>query len=167
MPGRRRSEDLGGVAGLVKGYAERGVFRSVSQTEQRGGKTTFKVLWHHGRVFRLVVDPAAHTVSFPALLPGVPSRSPMLKELKAYLHQFETKGVPEHRRIDPKKAKLRVALRGGNVALALIVKRREYEYCTRRLVNLAHEVFMIFLPDGPYCEYRVETLGVDPKLVWS
>ena len=151
----------------MKGYAERGVFRSFSQTDQRGGKTTFKVLWHHGRVFRLVVAPASHSVSFPALLPGVPPRSSMLKELRAYLHQFETKSVPEHRRIDPSKAKLRVALRGGNVSLALIVKRRQYEYCTRRLVNLAHEVFMIFLPDGPYYEYRVEKLGVDPELVWS
>lgn len=167
MPARRRSEDLGGVTKLLRGYAERGVFRSFSQTDQRGGKTTFNVLWHHGRVFRLVVDTTAQTISFPALLPDVPAGSPMLKELKAYLHQFETTEVPIHRRIDPANARLQVTKRAGNVALTLVVKRRQYEYCARRLVNLAHEVFMIFLPDGPYYEYRVQKLGVDPELVWS
>jgi hypothetical protein len=167
MPGRRHSEDLGGVARLLQGYAERGVFRSFSEADRRGGKTTFNVLWHHGRVFRLVVDTTAQTISFPALLPEVPAGSPMFKELKVYLHQFETKAVPGHRRVDPTKASLRVTRRGGNVAVTLIVKRKQYEYCTRRLVNLAHEVFLIFLPDGPYYEYRVQKLGVDPELVWS
>jgi hypothetical protein len=167
MTARRRSEDLDGVSELLRGYAERGVFRSFSQADRRGGKTTFNILWHHGRVFRLVVDTTAQTVSFPALLPDVPAGAPMLKELKAYLHQFETKAVPAHRRIDPAKARLRVTRRAGNVAVTLAVKRNQYAYCARRLVNLAHEVFMIFLPDGPYYEYRVQKLGVDPELVWS
>jgi len=25
----------------------------------------------------------------------------------------------------------------------------------------------VFLPDGPYHEYRVEQLGVDPEAVWA
>jgi len=167
MPTRRRSGDLGGVIELLRGYAERGVFRSFSQADRRGGKTTFNVLWHHGRVFRLVVDTTAHTVSFPALLPDVPAGSPLFTDLEAYLHQFETKAVPVHRRIDPAKARLCIARRSGNVAVSLAVKRGQYAYCAKRLVNLAHEVFMVFLPDGPYYDYRVQKLGVDPEVVWS
>ena len=32
----------------------------------------------------------------------------------------------------------------------------------RRLVHIAHEIYMVFLPDGPYQDYRVEKLGLDP-----
>ena len=155
------------VADVLEGYAGRGVFRSVSHGRQRGGTTTFTMLWHHGRQFRLVLDSAAGVVSFPELLPGVPARSPMLKELRAFLRQFETSEVPEHRRIDPAKGRLRVAAREGGVSLALAVRSSEWEYCTRRLVHLAQEVFMVFLPDGPYDEYRVEKLGLNPDAAWT
>ena len=63
---------------------------------------------------------------------------------------------------------LRAVVRGGSFSLILEVKRSQhYEYCTRRLVHLAHEIFMVFLPDGPYDEYRVTQLGADPEAVWS
>jgi hypothetical protein len=62
---------------------------------------------------------------------------------------------------------LRVTARGGSVSLALAVRGGEWEYCTRKLVHLAHEVFMVFLPDGPYDLYRVDKLGLDPAAVWA
>lgn len=166
MARRAGLDDARIVSDVLRGYAERGVFRSFSEGPRRGGKTTFKMLWHYQRVFRLDLDSAAGTIGFPALLPGVPARSPMLKDLKAFLHRFETDEVPPHRRIDRSKARLQITARAGSVSLALSVKNGELEYCARRLVHLAQEVFMIFLPDGPYYEYRVEQLGLDPNLVW-
>lgn len=142
--------DAQAVGALLTEYAGRGVFRSVSGGDERRGKTTFTLRWHHDRRFRLVLDPKAGTVCFPALLPDAPARSPMVRELKAFLRRFETDDVPPHRRIDPAKGRLRVTVRAGNVSLALLVLDDEIEYCTRRLVHLAHEVFMVFLPDGPY-----------------
>ena len=155
------------VGELLQGYAARGVVRAVSDGDRRRGKTTFTLLWHHGRHFRLVLDPAASTVSFPSLLPAAPARSPMVRELKAFLHRFETDQVPAHRRVDLAKAHLRVAVRSGTVSLALTVLDGDVEYATRRLVHLAHEVFMVFLPDGPYDAYRVEQLGLDPNQAWT
>lgn len=155
------------VGELLTGYVERGVFRSLSDGERRGGTTRFTMVWHHGRAFRLVADATARRVSFPELLPAVPARSAMLKELRAFLRQFDTSAVPAHRRIDPAKGRLRVAARAGGVSVALEVRAGEWEYCTRKLVHLAQEVFMVFLPDGPYLEYRVEKLGLDPEAVWA
>jgi hypothetical protein len=106
-------------------------------------------------------------VSFPALLPGVTSSPSMATELRAFLRRFETEEVPAHRRIDPRKARLRVAVRRGQLSLGLDVKHGEYDYCTRRLVHLVQEIFMVFLPDGPYHDYRIETLGLDPERVWA
>lgn len=155
------------VTEALKGYAERGVFRGLGHGERRGKTTAFTMLWHHGRRFRFVLDETAGMVSFPELLPGVPARSAMFKELKTFLHQFETGAVPDHRRVDPKKGRLKVGPRAGGVSVALSVKNGEWEYCTRRLIHLAQEVFMVFLHDGPYSDYRVAKLGLDPESVWA
>lgn len=160
-----------GVAGIVgvalRGYAARGVFRSLSDGTRHAARTTFTLLWHHGLTFRFVVDQAESTVAFPALLPAVPARSAMARELKAFLEPFQTAAVPEHRRIDPRKARLQLTFRGGAASLGLVVKNREFEYATRRLVHLAQEVYLVFLPDGPYDDYRIEKLGLDPDTVWA
>jgi len=160
-------DDVRVVREVLKGYAERGVFRSLSDGESRGARTTFKMSWHHGREFRFVLDLSTRTVAFPALLPGVPARSPMAKDLEAFLGRFQSNEVPAHRRIDAKKARLQVAFRGGHASVALVARNHGLEYATRRLVHLAQEVFMIFLPDGPYYEYRIEKLGLDPDTVWA
>jgi hypothetical protein len=152
------------VRDVLRDYAGRGVFRSLDDGERRAGRTTFTMVWHHGLPFRFVLDTSARTVSFPALLPGVPARSSMAQELKAFLDQFQTSDVPAHRRIDPARARLRIAIRDGNVSVALAVRNGQFEYATRRLVHLVQEVFMIFLPDGPYSDYRVEKLGLDPDI---
>jgi hypothetical protein len=154
------------VGDVLRDYAGRRVFRSISEGDRRAGKTSFSIVWHHGLSFRFVLDPVGGTVSFPALLPGVPSRSSMAKELKAFLGQFETDQVPPHRRIDSGKASLQIAGRGGSISVGLQVKDLDFEYATRRLVHLAQEVYMVFLPDGPYSDYRIEKLGLDPDNVW-
>jgi hypothetical protein len=155
------------VRDLLKDYASRGVFRSFHEEPHRAGRTSFTMLWHHDRTFTCVLDLPRRTVSFPALLPGVPARSSMAKELKAFLGRFQTAAVPPHRRIDPAKARLEVGIRAGSVSLALIVVHGEFEYAARRLVHLAQEVFLVFLLDGPYYDYRVEKLGLDPDSVWT
>ena len=166
-PGRSRRVNPAGVAETVlRGYVDRGVFGSLGAGVPRGTQMVFTIVWHHGRSFRLIVDRAARTVSFPAVLPAIPSRSPMLGELRRFTRQFSSADLPIHRRIDPAKGRLRLASRRAGVSLSLTVVRGEWEYCTRRLVHIAHEIYMVFLPDGPYQDYLVEKLGLDPDAVW-
>ena len=91
----------------------------------------------------------------------------MLGELRRFTRQFTSADLPPHRRVDPAKGRLRLTSRPAGVSLSLTVVRGEWEYCTRRLVHIAHEIYMVFLPDGPYQEYRVEKLGLDPDAVWT
>ena len=167
---RRRSRPLnpaGAVEAILRGYVERGVFQSLGAGTPRGTQTAFTIVWHHGRTFRLTVDRAARTVSFPAVLPAIPARSSMLGELRRFTRQFTSTELPRHRRVDPAKGRLRLASRRAGVSLSLTVVRGEWEYCIRRLVHIAHEIYMVFLPDGPYQDYRVEKLGLDPDAVWT
>jgi hypothetical protein len=150
------------VAAVLEGYAEKGVFRGFSAHPKRGGKAAYKMIWHYDREYELLLDAHAKTLQFPAVLPGVPQRSPMYRELRAFVKSRTTGEMPAHRSVDPAKARLALANVRGSVSLTLTVKDGDCDYATRKLIQIVHEIFMVFLVDGPYFEYMVEHLGLDP-----
>lgn len=150
------------VAAILEGYANKGVFRGFSRGPVRAGKAIYKMLWHRDRFFELILDPARKTMRFPVVLPQVPANSSMYREFKEFVESRFAKSLPEHRRIDPKKAVIQPSNRNGNVALTLTVKGGDYEYGARKLIHLVHEIFLVFLYDGRYYDYLVETFDLDP-----
>jgi hypothetical protein len=106
-PPRRlpRVNPAGVVETVLRGYVDRGVFGSLGAAVPRGAQTAFTIGWHHGRSFRLIVDRTTRTVSFPAVLPAIPARSPMLGELRRFTRQYISSDLPPHRRVDPAKAR--------------------------------------------------------------
>ena len=162
---RKSDAAMESVNGVLEGYAQRGVFRTFSRGPSRNGKTTFRMMWHRDRLFELVVDVRSGTLRFPLVLPGVQAASPMYREFKLFIQSRQSDEVPPHRRIDTRKARVRSLNRGGNVSLTLTTEDDDYEYAARKLVHLVHEIFMVFLIDGPYYEYMVETFDLDPDRV--
>jgi len=120
------------------------------------------MLWHRDRFFELILDPPRKTLRFPVVLPEVPANSSMDREYKEFVKSRSDARLPEHRRIDPKKAVVKPLNRSGNVGLTVTVKRGDYEYATRKLIHLVHETFMVFLYDGRYYDYLIETFDLDP-----
>ena len=49
----------------------------------------------------------------------------------------------------------------GRVSITLTVKDGDFDYATRKIIQIVHEIFLIFLVDGPYFEYMVKHLGLD------
>lgn len=150
------------VTGILENYAQRAVFRGFSAHPQRGGKVTYKLLWHHDRPFELLLNIPKKTLHFPVLLPGVPSRSQMYRELRAFIRERQSEEIPEHRRVDPAKARMALANSRGLVSLTFTVRKGDFDYATRKIIHIVHEVYLVFLLDGPYFEYMVEQLGLDP-----
>lgn len=150
------------VTGILEGYAEKAVFRGFSAHPKRGGKAAYTMVWHYDRRFELLLDVTKKTLQFPALLPGVPARSPMFRDLQAFVKERVSGDLPEHRRVDPAKTRVALGNLRGAVSLTLTVKDGDYEYATRKLIQIAHEIFLVFLVDGPYFDYTVEQLGFDP-----
>lgn len=70
--------------------------------------------------------------------------------------------MPEHRRVEAAKARLAAANKGAFVSITVMVKDGDFDYATRKIIHIVHEIFMIFLVDGPYFNYMVENLGLDP-----
>ncbi len=138
----------------LRAYADRGVFRGFS--EIKPGR--FKFVWLTRHQMELNVDTAKCALRFKQLLPGVPANSTMYAELKNFIEQRHDRELPEHRRIDRRRAEVACVNRGGFVSLSLKVKNNQYAYGVNRIVNLAHELFL-HLRDV-YPEYLVENFDV-------
>ena len=120
------------------------------------------MVWHFDRPFELLLDVPAKTLRFPDVLPGVPARSVMYRALRAFLKERHSTDVPEHRRVNPVKARVTLNNKVGVVALTLRTKDGDFDYATRKIIQIVHEIFMVFLVDGSYYEYMVDQLGLDP-----
>ena len=148
------------MAAVLQGYADRAVFRGFSRGPVRGGRAVFRITWHRDRHFDLILDTRRRTLAFPLVLPMVPPRSAMYRKFQDFLKSRSTKDVPAHRRIDPKKAAVRCANRGGNISLTMRVLKSDYEYGARKLIHLVHEIYLDFLQE--YFDYQVEAFDLDP-----
>ena len=78
--------------------------------------------------------------------------------LRRFLEGRAADGVPEHRRVDPGRARVRVRNRGGAVSIELQAAPGELTYAVERAVKLLNEIFLSFLA-GPYDAYMVRVFG--------
>jgi hypothetical protein len=148
----KRSLDI--VRESLQAYADRGVFRGFSEVR----KGHFKFMYGISRQMELSVDEAKRELRFKKLLPGVAASSPLYAELKSFINRRHDHELPEHRRIDRRRAEISCANRGGFVSISLKVKRNEYAYGVNRIVNLAHELFLHLKDAHP--EYLAENFDV-------
>ena len=140
---------------ILKEYAGRGVFRGFSA--HRAG---FRLLWHRNQFFDLLFDAGTKTLRIPVVMPSVDAA--MYTHYKEFVKERCSNAEPEHRRIDRKKARVRTACKGGKVALSMVAADGDVEYALRKLIHLVHETYMVFLYDGRYYTYLIDTFDLDP-----
>lgn len=143
-----RSKEARAVSEVLANYARRGEFKALSEGSMRVGRIGYRILWHHERVYRFVFDLEASELCFPELMAPVNARSPVLKELNGILRRRATDDS-EQRRIDPDKGHARLFVRRAALSLCMTVQDGHYEYCTQRLVQLAHEMLTAFAGNRP------------------
>jgi hypothetical protein len=113
--------------------------------------------WHKERFYDLIYDVEKRSLRFPIVLPKAPR--PMYEEFRRFVASRQSTEILEHRRIDPKRVRISCSLKSGNISLLFISKDRDLEYATQKLINLVHEVFMVFLRER--YEYMIETFDID------
>src|SRR5258706_12966130 len=129
------------VAAVLEGYATRGVFRGFSRGPETKTRAEFKMMWHRDRFFELVLDASKNTLRFPLVLPEVPVKSAMYREYQEFVESRHSGDLPAHRRIDPEKARVRCANRGGNVSVTLTVLDGDFEYGARTMLPRVPQTF--------------------------
>jgi len=139
------SDGLDTVGAALRQYALRGVFSDYRMERRKNGVAEYNFGWLYGQPFTLTADLKQRRLVLVDLLPAVARDSMMHKELRAFLKGRAAAEVPEHRRVDPQRATAAARLRDGVVSLELALagdQRHDYDYGARKIINLAHELFL-------------------------
>ncbi|MCZ6830650.1 MAG: hypothetical protein O7F73_13880 [Gammaproteobacteria bacterium] len=150
------------VGVLLQAYAEKGVFRGFSSRSETPARADYRILWHRDQVFELRYEPRQSSLRFACVLPEVDPGSSMYREFRAWLKLRRSDELPEHRRCDPRRVRIKPYNRGGAVALTLRSLDGDMDYAVRRLIALVHEIYLEFLSSGLYHDWLIETFDLDP-----
>jgi hypothetical protein len=153
-----RIQPLAVVSGQLQAYAQRGVFRSFSQTRAESRVAEFSFYWLWNLPFHLSFDGKRKTLSFKKLLPGVLAGSELNTQLKAFIKDCCSNDQPEHRRLDPKRISIRYSNLRGNVSVTFLVLENEYVYGVKKALHLVNEIFVSFL-NVHFPEYMAQHFG--------
>lgn len=143
----------------LEAYANKGVFRSFASIARSGKTVTYRMKWHKDRFYDLIFDVSKRSLRFPVVLPKAPQ--PLYEDFKKFVASRQSAETLEHRRIEPARVRISCSRKNGDISLLFISKDNDLEYATQKLINLMHEVFMVFLRDGLYYEYMIETFDID------
>ena len=149
---RTPEQSLAVVRQRLQAYADRRVFSGFSEGRPVAGRHRFRFSWLGTEPLTLDYTPASGTFVFRALLPNVPARSALYSDLDAFVAGRASTRLPDHRRIDRRRARVRCVAARGAVSLELVATRNFHDYGVNRVVNLVHEVFLYLQ------EYRPEYL---------
>jgi hypothetical protein len=147
------------VTETLETYAQRGVFRAFSCISRSKTEVRYRMQWHKDRFFDLTFHPAQRALRFEAVLPNAPAQ--MYADFKRFVAERQSDALPEHRRIDSRKVRITCSRTKGDIALLFRAKDGEVEYAVRKLIDLVHQVYQVFLRDGLYYEYMIGTFEVD------
>jgi hypothetical protein len=109
------------VRDSLQRYADRGVFGGFSARTGRQCATEFRFTWLVPGAMSLTFDPAASTLTFNLLLPGVARASPLLAEVQEFIGSRSARTVPSHRRLDARRVTARCVYRRRAVSVVLDV----------------------------------------------
>ncbi len=160
--GSERSSEV--VRQTLESYAKRGIFRAYGGQPSEGEQSRFSFRWHMDATFHVVYGPSRRELLFSDVLPKIASRSRMYRALRVYVEAHTSPTLPEHRRIDPRKARVTVTNRDGMISFIVALKDAHLEYGVRKAVNLIHELFVDFLRNPLYFDYLVEHFQLDPDM---
>jgi hypothetical protein len=145
------------VSGALQRYATRGVFRGFSMRPGQGGRRDFRFTWLTREPTVISYDRTAHALIFKRLLPAAGSYPGLSGELKRVVDEHQGRAVPQHRRIDARRVRLRCALRRGDFSLTLTVRGSHHAYAVQRGLNLVNQIFLLLQANYP--EYLIECFG--------
>ena len=72
-----------------------------------------------------------------------------------------TRAVPDHKRIDARRARLACAHRKGDFSLSVDIRGRNQEYAVSKTLNLVNEMFVALHEGHP--DYLVQHFGISQE----
>lgn len=142
------------VPDVVQAYADRGLFRNFHADLAAGD---FRFIWMGHAPMRLQWRPASRTLTFKDVLPNIPPRGGMERELRAFLKDRADPGLPDHRRVDPANFELLCQNRQSQVSIGLRLVGGTEEEAVHKLMLVMHETFLLL--HDRWLDYMHEQFG--------
>ena len=98
-------------------------------------------------------------LTFPALLPQAPPA--IIAELRSMVADRSTRGVPDHKRMDARRARLACTARQGDFSLSVDIRGKNQEYAVSKTLNLVNDMFVALHERHP--EYLVQHFGISQE----
>lgn len=138
-------------------YADRGVFRGFRATPLRG-RVGYEFFWLTTKPMRAFVDRRG-VLSFPSLLPEAGKH--IVTEMRALIVERSSRAVPDHKRIDARRARVFGAVRNGDFSVAVEIRGSNQQYAVGKALNLINEMFVALHERHP--DYLVEHFGISQE----
>jgi hypothetical protein len=146
------------VTAALQQYADRGVFRGFRASSEGRGRIGYQFLWLTRRPMHASVDRRG-VLAFPAVLPQAPQV--IVAQLKSMVAERSTKSVPDHKRLDGRRAKFACTVRKGDFSLSVAIRGGNHEYAVSKALNLVNEMFVALHEGHP--EYPVQHFGISQE----
>jgi hypothetical protein len=150
---------LNAVTDTLQSYADRGVFRGFRATPLARGRVGYDFKWLTRKTTHAEFDPRTGTIRFPDLLPAIDNT--LAADVSAVLDARSRRGVPEHKRIDRRRARISGAMRRGAYSLQVVVRGDNHDYAVKTALNLINDMFVALHEHHP--EYLIEQFGMSPE----
>src|SRR5579871_443147 len=146
--------DVDLVDGILRTYAEKGVFKGYARLKHSASAAQYRIRSFYSRPMDVSLNRKRQTVSLPDFLPSIDLDPALARDLRAFLRQMSD--LPEHRRLDETRAQLTLRRKGNALTLAVRSLDGDLEYACRKLVHIANEVLLVFLSSHAYDQYKIE-----------
>lgn len=138
----------------------RGVLRAKPLPTASTQDCAWQITWFGGHTMRVLVSP--DQVQVEPVLPDLPARSPLYRELRAWLAVQQSPALPEHRRLDPERVQLAVRNRNGQIRLTLQSDTGLIQDLLTQTVQLINALYLEFLNGPSRLEWVTQAFGLDP-----
>ena len=139
-------------------YADRGVFRGFRATDALRGRVDYEFRWLTRRLVRATFDRRG-VLRFPGLLPEA-SRE-IIAAMRSMVAERSRRALPDHKRIDARRARLACAASKGNFSLSVEIRGLNQQYAVSKTLNLVNEMFVTL--HEAYPDYLVEQFGISQE----
>lgn len=134
------------------------MFRGFRAAPAARGRVDYEFRWLTRRLMQASVDRRG-VLTFPILLPQAsPAIAAAMRSLVA---ARSTRAVPDHKRIDARRARLACAVSKGNFSLSVEIRGRNQQYAVSKTLNLVNEMFVALHESRP--DYLVEHFGISQE----
>ncbi len=106
----------------------------------------------------VLYDPRTAALTFKNVLPRVGSTTSLKRHLYGLIDGRRTGGVPAHKRIDARRARIARSTRRGDFSLTFVVRGRQHEYAVQKGLNLVNDLFVLL--HSTYPDYLEEQFGL-------